>query len=70
MQERLDRCLASPSWKSLFPCSYVYNFVFACSDHNGVEAFLLGKSEFRMPKWQFEAMWTMEGKCEDIFIST
>ncbi|KAL2931645.1 Translation factor Guf1 mitochondrial [Bienertia sinuspersici] len=71
VQERLDRCLANPAWRAIFPGALVMHLCKRKSDH--LPILLCIKNNIRPPKkrkkkrlFRFEEMWLREETCADI----
>lgn len=68
IEERIDRCCATPDWLQLFPSFSVKHAVATSSDHCPL---ILKCSERafkprRQKQFRFEAMWVRDGGCEKV----
>ncbi|XP_042992544.1 uncharacterized protein LOC122318863 [Carya illinoinensis] len=67
VSERLDRFVATPSWKACFPLSRVVHGVAASSDHLPI-IFVpsTADNEYRHKLFRFEAMWVEDDECGEV----
>ncbi|KAL2926785.1 hypothetical protein RDABS01_028375, partial [Bienertia sinuspersici] len=71
IQERLDRFVATESWKSIYPCAYVSHLEKRQSDHLPILLNCKGRpdagNERRHRKlYRFEEMWVRDESCQDV----
>ncbi|KAM1181487.1 hypothetical protein ACFX19_000085 [Malus domestica] len=67
VKERLDRCMASLNWQSLFPLSPVNHLDQSKSNHLPILLCTKGESERssrRRPTFRFEEFWTHHEECK------
>jgi hypothetical protein len=66
---RLDRAVATPEWKLLFPNVTVHHLIFANSDHLGLLVDMVpGSSQVKQKKrrlFRFDHTWVREDGCEE-----
>ncbi|GLU03797.1 hypothetical protein SLE2022_209750 [Rubroshorea leprosula] len=68
-EEKLDRCLATNTWKTLFPMTRVRTLPPLSSDHTPLWITLDGKCDklhLRKHKFHFENIWLRDGNCRGV----
>lgn len=68
IEERLDRFLANPEWRLLFPYARFRNEEALTSDHMPIVVDCVGVNPIRPRKkiFRFEAMWLRDAGCEEV----
>jgi hypothetical protein len=70
IKERLDRGVANPGWRDIFPEAEIFVEVLTTSDHAVLTVQLTGQLQKKLSKrrFRFEACWVEEKKYQEVFL--
>ncbi|CAM8995263.1 unnamed protein product [Rhodiola kirilowii] len=66
---RLDRVLANPEWRNLFPDAFVYHLSTFHSDHVPIQLCFQPVQSRRTKLFRYEAMWSRDSRFKEFVIS-